>query len=402
MTPAPAAALTDAGRAAVAAVDKLGPALIELSHRIHAHPELAFEERQASGWVAGFLRDRGHSVEQPYLALDTALRSEAGAGRPAIAIIAEYDALPGLGHACGHNIIATAAVGAALAVAEAIASGDPGRVVLIGAPAEEVGGGKALLLQRGAFDDIDAAIMVHPAHHDLVLSRTLGMMHFEVRYSGRSSHAAAAPHLGRNALDAMIIAYNAISVLRQQLRDDARVHGVITEGGYAANIIPERVTGSFMVRAAGNDYLYELQEKVINCFRAGALATGCEVDIKAAEAPYLAMNSNPALGGAYLANLRAIGRAAPQPDVAQIAAMGSTDMGNVSWAVPAIHPWLAVSPAGVSIHTSEFEALAAAPEGDRAVIDGAKTLALTAIDALTRPALLAEARRQFEESGAGR
>ncbi|MSQ61552.1 MAG: M20 family peptidase [Dehalococcoidia bacterium] len=386
-----------AKRAAIAAVDALAADLVALSHRIHACPELAFHEQRSSAWVVEFLRHRGFSVEYPYRGLETAFRGEAGSGEPCVAVIAEYDALPGIGHGCGHNIIAAAATGAALAVAAAAV---PGRIAIIGSPAEEAGGGKALLIERGAFTDVAAALMVHPSDRDVALVGSLAMTQVEVRFHGRASHAAAAPWHGLNALDAMVTAYNAIGLLRQHIRDSARIHGIITEGGQAANIIPDEVAGSFMIRAEDGDYLDEVKEKVLNCFRAGAQATGCDVEFTTAEAPYLPLNTNPALAEAFTENMRTLGRQVTNSTLMRPASMGSTDMGNVSLVVPSLHPMIAVSPPGVPIHTAEFAIFAAEEQGDRAVLDGAKALALTAIDVLANEELRERAWRQFSQSAA--
>ncbi len=386
-------------RRALEAVDGLRSALIDLSHEIHARPELAFEERFACERLVRRLGDHGFTIENPYCDLPTAFRAEVGAGDPCVAIIAEYDALPGIGHACGHNVIAACAAGAGIAAAGALAAaGLRGRVAVIGTPAEEVGGGKAILIERGAFADVAAAMMVHPSDRDIALVRSLAMIHLEVSYRGRASHAAAAPSAGVNALDAMVIAYNSIGLLRQQVRETARIHGIITDGGKAPNIIPDSASGAFMVRAEGNAYLAELQERVLNCLRAAATATGCEVDFSWAEAPYLALNTNPALAAAYASNMRTAGRTVSEPTGMGAAGMGSTDMGNVSWVVPSIHPSIAVGPRGVPIHTLEFGLFAGGEGGDRAIVDGAKAIALTAIDVLTQPDLVAGMRRRFDES----
>ena len=390
--------LHTAKRAAIASIDAIATDLIELSHRIHACPELAFHEQQSSAWVVEFLRRRGFSIEYPYCGMETAFRGEAGAGEPCVAVIAEYDALPGIGHACGHNIIAAAATGAALAVAAAAV---PGRIAIIGSPAEEAGGGKALLIERGAFDGVVAALMVHPSDRDVAMVSSLAMTQVEVRFRGRPSHAAAAPWHGLNALDAMVTAYNAIGLLRQHIRDGARIHGIITEGGRAANIIPDEVAGSFMIRAEDREYLDELKEKVLNCFRAGAQATGCDVEFSTPEAPYLPLNTNPALAEAFTENMRTLGRQVTVPTTQRPASMGSTDIGNVSHVVPALHPMLAVSPPGIPIHTTEFAVFAAEEQGDRAVLDGAKALALTAIDVLVNDELREQAWRQFRHGFPG-
>jgi len=381
---------------ACAAIDEQAGALVALSLRIHDHPELAFEETQATAWLAEYLRGRRFDVTAGIAGLPTAFRAVAGAGSPAVAILAEYDALPGIGHGCGHNIIATAAAGAGAGV-RAVIDELGGSVVVIGTPAEEVYAGKAIMIRAGAFDGLDAAIMTHPGTRDTVIAKALACAELKVEYHGREAHAAAQPERGVNALEAMIIAYNAINSLRQHIRRTARVHGVITDGGEAPNIVPGHSAASFLVRAEDDVYLEELKRRVADCFEAGAKATGARLELTWNEHQYSAMNTNAVIGRAHRKNLAALGRDVPEVEVAR--PMGSTDMGNVSKVVPAIHPSIAIAPGDVNSHSPEFAVYAASDSGKRAVIDGAKALAMTAIDILADAELRAAMRAEFERAG---
>ncbi len=380
---------------AVATVDACGDELIELSLRIHAHPEIAFEESQACGWLTTWLAGRGLSTTTGIAGLPTAFRASAGAGRPAVAIVAEYDALPGVGHGCGHNIIATTAVGAGAAVRDVI-DDLPGSVHVIGTPAEEVYGGKAIMIRAGAFEGLDAAMMTHPGSRDSVFAKALACAEVKVEYFGREAHASAQPERGINALEALIIAYNSVNSLRQHIRRSARIHGVITHGGDAPNIVPGHTAASFMVRAEDDDYLEELKGRVEDCFAAGARATGARLELTWNENQYSAMRTNGALAEAHRRNLAVIGRDVPADDVPR--PLGSTDMGNVSRIVPSIHPSIAIAPVDVNGHSPEFAKYAASDSGKRAVIDGAKALAMTAIDVLGDAALREAMRLEFEGS----
>jgi amidohydrolase len=380
---------------ACAAVDADAEPLIALSHRIHAHPELAFNEVQASAWVSAYLRERRFAVTAGHGGLPTAFRAVAGEGRPAVAILAEYDALPGIGHGCGHNIIATAAAGAGAGVA-AVIDQMRGSVQVIGTPAEEVYGGKVAMIREGAFDGLDAAIMTHPGTRDAVVAKALACAELRVEFHGREAHAAAQPERGINALEAMILAYNAINSLRQHMRRTARVHGVITDGGQAPNIVPGHSAASFLVRAEDDAYLEELKVRVAACFEAGATATGATLDLQWNINQYAAMNTNPALAEVCRRNLALVGRDVaddenPRP-------LGSTDMGNVSKILPGIHPTVAIAPLEVNGHSPEFAWYAVSEAGDRAVIDGAKALAMTAIDILADGDLRQRMRADFERS----
>lgn len=366
--------------------------LVELSHRIHANPELGFQEERAAGWLTEYLGGRGFAVTRGICDLPTAFRAAAGEGHPVMGLLAEYDALPGLGHGCGHNLIAASSAGAAVGL-RAVLGELTGAVVLLGTPAEEVYGGKVVMAQRGAFADLDVAMLVHPGSRNTAVALALALVELDVEYHGRASHAAARPEAGVNALDALVVAYTAVSALRQQVRPSARIHGIITDGGQAPNIIPEHSAAVFLVRADDDAYLEELKEKVLACFRAGAEATGARLEFRWGERGYSTLRTNLPLAAAYRRNVEALGREIYEP--AERVSLGSTDMGNVSALVPAIHPSIAVSPPAVPIHSREFAAYAGGPEGDRALIDAAKALAMTAVDYLTDAALRQEVKRAF-------
>jgi amidohydrolase len=379
---------------ACAAVNAQQHALIDLSQRIHSSPELNFEEHRAAGWLAEYLEHAGLKVERGAYGLPTAFAARLGDGHPRIAVLCEYDALPGIGHACGHNIIGTAGAGAGAALA-AVVRETGGSVIILGTPAEEGGGGKIIMARKGAFDGVDAAMMVHPAGVDLAEMHVLAITQVEVEYRGRATHAAAFPHRGINALDALVTAYSTIAQLRQHIRATERIHGIITDGGQAPNIVPDRAAGLFYIRAATAQRLVRLKERVAACFRAGAEASGAELSLRTLGEDYSDMWTNRPLANAYAVNLERLGRklltAADVP--AQVA--GSTDMGNVSKLVPAIHPMIAAAPPHVPLHSTEFAQWAAAELGQRAVIDGAKVLAMTALDVLCRPDVRAAVHAAF-------
>ncbi len=377
---------------AAARIDAEQRALIGLSARIHAHPELCFEERHAADWLCEYLAAQGLTVEREAYGLPTAFAARAGSGRPRVAVLCEYDALPGIGHACGHNIIAAAGAGAGVALAGLV--GDiGGSVVVLGTPAEEGGGGKVLMARAGAFDEVDAALMIHPASLELIAMNVLAISAVEVEYRGRAAHAAAAPHAGINALDGLITAYQAIAQLRQHIRPTERVHGIITDGGQKPNIVPERAAGLFYIRAADERRLARLKGRVEACFHAGAQASGAELTLHRHGEDYSEMWTNGPLAAAYRANLATLGRAVEEHPPEHIS--GSTDMGNVSKLVPAIHPMIAIAPPHVALHTEEFARWAGSETGARGVVDGAKVLALTALDVLCSPELLDGMRAAF-------
>jgi len=379
------------------AIDAMADDLIAISHEIHANPELAFHEHKAASLLTARLEKDGLAVQRNAFGLETAYATRFGDKGVEVGILSEYDALPGIGHACGHNIIAVTGLGAALALSKLNGS-LPGRVRYLGTPAEEQGGGKELMAQDGAFDGLDCAMMVHPAGVDLATMPCICVSEVEVIYQGKSAHASAMPHAGLNALDALITAYQTIAQLRQHIKPTERIHGIINEGGVAPNIVPDRSRGVFYVRAADALELAALKKRVHACFEAGALATGCQADIRWAKADYLDMKTSWPIADAYEANARSLGR-----DFFPLAKMpsgsaGSTDMGNVSHRVPSIHPMIASAPPSVVIHNPEFARWAASDLGDKACIDGAKSLAMTAIDFMLDKQMQDAAKASFAET----
>jgi amidohydrolase len=382
-------------KAAVSAdVDARYPQLADLSRRLFNNPEVAFEERRASAWLVDFLSKNGFNVESGICNLETAFRATYGKGRPVIAFLAEYDALPELGHACGHNLIATSAVAAGLASRKAVDSLG-GSVVVFGTPGEELYGGKAIMAAAGAFADVDAAMLAHPGGGSRVLMNTLACENLKVEFRGTAAHAAAAPELGVNALEAMVLSFNAINSLRQHIRASERVSGIITNGGEAANIVPARTTATFIVRAENDVYLDTLKKRVIDCFAGAARATGAKLKYSWGE-HYEAMVSNVALGRLFHDNMRSLGRSVALGENTVL--NFSTDVGNVSQLVPAIQPLVAIAPANIMIHTPQF-ARAAATEGAlRSLLDAAKAMAMTAVDLLSRPETMEKVKAEFLKS----
>lgn len=382
-----------------AAIDELRSELIDLSLRIHSTPEIAFEEEKSSAMLADFLESNGFSLERGICELPTAFRGTHGSGGPTIAIICEYDALPGVGHGCGHNIIGTASAAAGVAVRDLM--GELGGTLhVIGTPAEEAAGGKVYMAARGAFDDLDCAMMVHPGNRDTAVAYALSCLELEVEFDGKEAHAAARPEAGLNALDAMVAAFVNLGLLRQQLRDSARVHGIITDGGQAVNVIPNHTAAKLLVRTEDDDYMDSaLKPKVLACFEGAAAATGCKLAYKwGEESRYRTMRTNHALAEAYRQNVESLGRTVIDPESQR--SMGSTDMGNVSQIVPGIHPSIAIAPPHIPIHTSEFRDLAASESGHQGLLDAAKALAMTAIDVFADADLRKEMKREFEEGQA--
>ncbi len=371
-------------------IDSRHQQLSELSLRIHGSPELGFQETRAADWLTGYLEENGFTVERGICDLPTAFRASYGQGRPAIAILAEYDALPDLGHACGHNLIAGCAVGAGMALKTAIDQFG-GCVAVIGTPAEELHGGKAIMVGRGGFDNLDAAMMAHPGTRDNALTRALACHGLEVEFFGKAAHAASRPAAGINALEAMLLSFAAINSLRQHIRGTARVHGIITDGGEAANIVPAHSAGIFLVRAETDAYLDELKERVLNCFIGAATATGARLEYRWDEARYAPMRNNTVLAQLFAQNMESLGRkVAHKAD-----SFGSTDMGNVSQVVPSIHPSFAVGERVTGIHTEEFVLAAASERGISSMLDAAKALAMTVVDLLSSPETLTKAKKEF-------
>ncbi len=386
--------LADAKEQVAAEVGRRRARLWEVARAIHGRPELMYEERFAADLLAGELEAAGLSVERRAFGLETAVRATAGNGAgPTVAVLCEYDALPDIGHGCGHNLIAAAGLGAALAAA-VVASGAGGRLVVLGTPAEEGGGGKIRLLEAGAFEGVDAALMVHPAGLDRLEARVIAIATWRVEYQGVGAHAAAFPEQGRNALDAAVLGYNAVAALRQHIAADERVHGVFLEAGRKPNIVPDRAVAEWYVRSRDLASLQPLKARVRACLEAGAQAAGCTLTITEICPEYSELRTNRPLADLYRANSEAAGRPVPDAGPADRLTI-STDMGNVSLAVPSIHPMVAVSPPDVALHTGEFARWAVSPEGERAVVDAATAMAMTAVDVWLQPGAAGAIRAAF-------
>ena len=373
-------------------VDARAKMLDDLALAIHARPELAFEERFAASALLDALKTDGVKAEAGAGGLETSFVADSGTGSPVVAILGEYDALPGVGHACGHNLMGTAALGAFLALRD-LGKDLPGRVRLVGCPAEERGNGKNFLIRAGVFDGVAAALMYHPGDRDEIDPLMLAMATLSVEFIGKAAHAAAEPHEGRNALDALLLGWTALSALRLVVRSDSRFHGIITDGGQAPNIIPEHAAARFMVRSPDNGYLKELQRRVIACFEGAAKQTGCDLAYEWSETCDLVSTNRP-LADAFVRNARELGREmhTRRPSDTH----GSTDMGNVTSIVPGIHPFLTVTDGPVPGHSVEFAAASATPQALETMHFAAKALAMTAVDTLTDSALLIRAKEAFD------
>jgi amidohydrolase len=366
--------------------------LIQLSLNIHDNPELGFKEEKAATWLTGYLEDSGFHIERGIAGLATAFRASYGQNRPRVALLAEYDALPKIGHGCGHNIIGVSAVGAGVASKRLIDSLG-GSVAVMGTPGEENYGGKIDMVKGGAFKEVDVAMIVHPDTRNMPTEDALACISLEVEFFGRPAHAAGEPHKGINALDAMILAFTSINALRQHIRRDARIHGIITDGGEAPNIIPGHSAGVFSVRALDNDYLSELKNRVLNCFAGASVASGARLEYRWRDRTYAPMKSNMILAGLFKHNLESLGRAVEDFDPRS--GLGSTDMGNVSQVVPSIHPTIAIAPREVLIHTPEFAAATISEAGHSALLDAAKAMAMTVADIL-QPGTIDRIRQEFD------
>jgi amidohydrolase len=379
------------------AIDRLGDDLEKLSRQIHDNPELGYQEVKAAAWLTEFLAAQGFKVERGLAGVETAFRAtlETGEG-PTIAILCEYDALPSIGHACGHNAIATAGAGAGAGLAAVRDKLPKGRVHVIGTPAEEGGGGKVKLIRSGVFKNVDTAMMVHGwdqwiGHMDL-----LGIVRVGFEFTGKAAHASADPWVGVNALDAAVQTYNNVSMLRQQVRPDARIHGIITHGGAAPNIIPEFAAATFYVRSISLDYMWALQKRVVACAEGAAKATGCGLRvIDHGDTVYEPMKRNETLLDAFRVNLKALGITEAPPLVDRL---GSSDVGNVSQVIPTIQPLMKIAPDGTPIHSRAFEAAAATPLAREGTLAAAKAMAMTTLDLLAEPALVARARDEFTKA----
>jgi amidohydrolase len=379
-----------------AAVEAHRDEIVELSRRIHANPEVAFEEQQAAAWVAEAIARHGYAVEHPAGRLPTAVRGVLGGGRggpgPRIGILAEYDALPGLGHGCGHNTMAASGVGAAIALA-AIADELPGEIVFLGTPAEERGSGKAIMIEDGLFEGIAAALLFHPCDRSHVESHPLASEDVEVVFHGLQAHAASDPWKGKNALDAMILLFSSVGLWRQQLHPDARVHGIIQEGGTAANIIPERSKAWFMVRSPDQEDYVRIKARFRELVEGAALATDTRAEVTFSGGA-MTMKQNRTLEARWVANAAAYGIADQGRDLNS----GSTDMGNVSWVCPTIHPDLSIADEGTPGHSILFRDAAATPRADETTLLAATLVAQTAYELFADPALVEAAWAEFRGS----
>jgi amidohydrolase len=375
------------------AVDRLADELESLSRRIHDNPELGYQEVKAAGWLTEFLAGQGFKVERGVGGVETAFRATIQTGDgPSIAILCEYDALPAIGHACGHNVIATAGVGAGAGLAAVRDQLPKGRVQVIGTPAEEGGGGKVRLIRGGVFKGVDAAMMIHGwdrwvPHQDL-----LGVVRVGFEFTGKAAHASADPWEGINALDGVIQTFNNVSMLRQQVRPDSRIHGIVTSGGAAPNIIPEFAAATFYVRAAQLDYLELLRARVIACAEGAAQATGSALKVIEYDNTYEPMKRNQVLADAFRVNMQHLG----VPESTEIKdRLGSSDVGNVSQVIPTIQPYVRIAPDGTPWHSRAFEEAAVSPLAREGMLAAAKVMAMTTLDLLADPALLARAKQEF-------
>lgn len=377
-----------------AAIDAAAAEIISVSHQIHAHPELGREEVFASGLLADTIAGHGFEVERGVAGIPTAFRARKGGGSgPRVAFLAEYDALPEVGHGCGHNVIASSALAAAIGLGDVIES-LAGEVLLIGTPAEESFGAKVEMTDKGVFDEVDAAMMIHPYHENFSDVETLAIDGYRVEFFGVAAHAAAAPWDGRNALDGLILLFNNLNALRQHIRPDARIHGIIKSGGAAPNIIPEYADGRFYVRASKRQYLGEVTEKFKACAEAAAIATGTRVQVSGYETNFDDIQGNLTLAQRMTRYL--VGALGSRPFKSTPSTLGSTDMGNVSHRIPAIHLMVDITEGReISTHTHEFCQAAATPYADQAILRSGKGLALTGYDFLTNPTLRKAAREEF-------
>ena len=375
------------------ATDRLADELESLSHQIHGHPELGYEEVKACGWLSDFLARQGFKVEKGVAGVDTAFRAtlETGAG-PTVAILCEYDALPGIGHACGHNVIATSGAGAGAALAAVKERLPKGRIQVIGTPAEEGGGGKVKLIKGGVFQDVDCAMMIHGFDRTILHQDLLGIVRVTFEYAGKAAHASTDPWAGVNALDACIQTFNAVSMLRQQVRPDCRIHGIITNGGAAANIIPEYAAATFYVRAPRIDTMWELYRRVVACAEGAAQAAGARLTVTQHDNVYEPLRSSRVMLDLFAANMKSVGLAEGEaiPD-----RLGSSDIGNVSQVIPTIQPMIAIAPTGTAIHSREFAQAATKPMARAGLVAAAKTMAMTTLDLLADPAHVARAKQEF-------
>ena len=377
-------------------VERRTPALLGLSHAVHAHPELNFEEHFAAATVADVVRAHGHDIEVGLWKLDTAFRATVGSGGAHVAILAEYDALPDVGHGCGHNVICASAVGAFLAVAPFVERLG-GRVSLIGTPAEEGGCGKEYIAREGGFDDVDAAIMVHPGKDDHTEARRVALRQVEVTYHGLSAHAASSPFMAHNPLDAAVTAYQAIAQLRQHILPEERIHGIFTEAGKRPSVIPSRAAAWYFLRSPTIPTMDHLTDRVEQILRSAADMTATRAELRWDPYPmYMPVRSNRTLASRYIAAMADRSRDVQRVGTRQA---GSTDLGNVSVRVPAIHPNIAITDRSIGGHSLAMAEASISPQADRAIVDAAIALARTAADVLADEGLRTAMRAEFEAGG---
>ena len=369
--------------------------LVRLSSDIHDNPELGFQEVKAVSWLSNYLENNGFCVEKGVAGLATAFQATYGEGKPKIAVLAEYDALPGIGHGCGHNIIAASAVGAGVA-SKIVVDNLGGSIIVLGTPGEETFGGKIDMIKAGIFDDVDVAMMVHPSVLNMAIYRTLACLPLEVEFFGKAVHAAIHPAEGVNALEAIILAFNSINSLRQHIKEQARIHGIITNGGEAPNVVPAYSAAKFIIRAPDYTYLEELQGKVLNCFKGASLASGARLKYRWGEKVYAPIKNNVAMARLFSDNLESLGRKLDIFD--SQSPFGSSDIGNVSEVVPSMHPVVAIASPPVSLHSTEFASAAASEAGHQGLLDAAKAMAMTVVDIIGRPRVLEKIKQEFRSS----
>ncbi|MBW7956707.1 MAG: M20 family metallopeptidase [Deltaproteobacteria bacterium] len=382
----------------LAAAEGLRKKLTGLSDDFYRNPELGLKEARTSSMMQALLKEHGFHIESGIAGMETAFRASIGSGGPVIALLAEMDALPGIGHACGHNLGGTASIGAGAALAKALAgklSPGNGTLLVLGTPAEELGKGKIEMIKAGVFDGVDAAMMVHGSSGRRVVKHFLGLVRLNFTFHGKSSHASAYPEEGINALDAVILLFNSIGLLRQQMRGDVRVHGIITDGGKAPNIIPEKASACFYVRAKDLKELDSMRKRVIECARGAAVSTGCSLEAAEGGDLNAPMKINMVFAGVYRRALEQLGLKedgeAPEKNV------GSSDIGNVSQIIPTIHPHVPIRK-GINIHTQDFADATITPDGHRALMEGVKALGLTAIELFFNTEALETIRKDFREN----
>ena len=375
-------------------IDSRSADLISISHEIHAHPELNFQENLAHEILTQYIADSKLKVDRGAFELDTAFDvSVRGGNGPTVAVICEYDALPGIGHACGHNIIAAAGLGAGVALS-ALAELCGGNLRLMGTPAEEGGGGKVEMARKGAFKNIDAAMMIHPSDQDLARMNAIAIQQLFVRFEGLAAHAAVSPDRGKNALDAAVLGYMNVAAMRQHIKPTERVHGIFTKAGEKPNIVPREAEMDWYVRSDTIESLQPLKARIAKCLEAGAMAADCTISFDWQKNTYADLVDNLPLLTSYVQNSAQMGRALTT-DLLPGTGGGSTDMGNLSYLVPSIHPMLQVAPRGVSLHSAQFAEFTASKDADKAVLDGAKIMAMTAIDVWLSETLNSDVQQAF-------